>query len=63
VRDAIIAHFDPLRNIDPKSMDDLARHEFFKRMAAVGEAFDMFSVLNEREVAQVESFLKTLNFE
>jgi len=63
LRDAIVAHFDPLRNIDPKSMDDLERHEFFKRMAAVGNAFKMLGVLNEREVAQVESFLKSLSFE
>jgi len=63
VRDAIIAHFDPLRNIDPNSMDDVARHEFFKRMAATGETFKMLSVLSDREIPQVESFLKTLSFE
>ncbi len=62
LRDAIIAHFDPLRNIDPKSMDGLERHEFFKRMAAAGEVFKMISVLNEREVIQVESFLMALSF-
>ena len=44
-------------------MDDLARHEFFKRMAATGEAFVLLSVLNEDEVAQVESFLHTLSFD
>ena len=44
-------------------MNGLARHEFFKRMAAVGGTFKMLSVLNEREVDQVERFLKTLSFE
>ncbi len=63
LRDAIVTHFDPLRNIDLNSMNGLERHEFFKRMAAVGGAFKMLSVLNEREVAEVESFLKTLSFE
>lgn len=63
LRDAIIFHFDPLRNMDPKSMDRLARHEFFKRMAATGGAFKLLSVLNDHEVSQVESFLRTLSFE
>jgi cytochrome c peroxidase len=63
VRDAIVAHFDPLQTIDLESMDGLARHEFFKRMAATGKDFRMLSILNEREVAQVEIFLKTLSFE
>ena len=62
VRDAIIAHFDPLRNIEPESMDLLSRHEFFRRMAAVGDQFHLISVLNDEEVDQVTSFLKTLSF-
>ena len=63
VRDAIIAHFDPLRNLKPESMDILARNEFFRRMAAVGDEFKLMGILNDREVDQVASFLKTLNFE
>ena len=39
--EAIVAHFDPLRTIDLKSMDEVARHEFFKRMAATGPSFMM----------------------
>ncbi len=63
LREAIFAHFDPLRTVDPKSMDTLARHEFFKRMAATGGTFKMLSVLNDIEVAQVQSFLRTLSFD
>ena len=63
VKDAIIAHFDPLRNLKPESMDILARNEFFRRMAAVGDEFKLIGVLNDREVDQVASFLKTLSFE
>ena len=63
VRDAIIAHFDPLRYLKPESMDILARNEFFRRMAAVGDEFKLIGVLNDREVDQVASFLKTLSFE
>ena len=63
VRDAIIAHFDPLRNLKPESMDILARNEFFRRMAAVGDEFKLIGILNDREVDQVASFLKTLSFD
>lgn len=62
IKDAIIAHFDPLRYVEPESMDSLARHEFFKRMAAVGDEFQHVSVLSDREVEQVVSFLETLSF-
>ena len=44
-------------------MDLLARHEFFRRMAAVGDQFRFVSVLNDREVDHVTSFLKTLSFD
>ena len=63
VRDAIIAHFDPLRYLKPESMDILARNEFFRRMAAVGDEFKLIGVLNDREVDHVTRFLETLSFE
>lgn len=59
---AIIAHFDPLREIDAGSMDAIARHEVFKRMAATGDDYKYLSVLSDGEVEQVETFLKTLSF-
>lgn len=62
VKDAIVAHFDPLRFVEPGSMDGLARHEFFKRMAAVGGEFKHVSILSDREVEHVVSFLETLTF-
>ena len=62
VRDAIIAHFDPLRHFKPGSMDTVARHEFFRRMAAVGEEFKLIGVLSNREVEQLTRFLGTLSF-
>lgn len=63
LRKTIVAHFDPLREVDLNEMDDLARHELFRRMAATGDTFKFLSVLNDQEVAQVESFLKTLSFD
>ena len=61
--DAIVAHYDPLRDLDTASMSPLARHELFKRMAAVGETFALISVLTDKEVALVTSFLKILSFD
>jgi len=63
LKEAIVAHFDPLRNLDSTSMDVLARHEFFKRMAAVGDEFKLVSILNDDEVEHITSFLKTLSFD
>ena len=52
-----------LRVINSKSMDMIARHEFFKRMAATGDTFKFLSLLDDEEVAQIEAFLQTLSFE
>ena len=60
--DAIVAHYDPLRNLNTSAMTPLARHEYFKRMAAVGDDFRLFSVLTDLEVTLVAEFLKTLSF-
>ncbi len=62
LRDAIVGHFDPLRNLDTDAMTPLSRHEYYKRMAAVGADFRLFSVLTDQEVALVIEFLKTLSF-
>lgn len=59
---AIIAHFDPLRDLAADKMDALARHEVFKRMAATGDDYKYLSVLSDEEVEQVEAFLRTLSF-
>ena len=63
LRDAVFAHFDPLRHVEPHSMDPLARHELFRRMAAVGDEFMLVSHLSETEVDQVMRFLRALTFE
>jgi cytochrome c peroxidase len=62
VSEAIMAHFDPLRGIDVNAMSTVARHEYFKRMAATGDDYKLLSVLSDEEVAQVEIFLRTLDF-
>lgn len=62
IRDAITAHFDPLRGIDVNVMSSMARHEYFKRMAATGDDYKLLSILSDDEVVQVEKFLHTLSF-
>ena len=62
VRDAITAHFDPLRFVQPASMDLIQRHEFFRRMASVSDGFKLIGLLTESEVDQVTAFLETLSF-
>ena len=43
-------------------MTPLSRHEYYKRMAAVGDDFRLFSALTDQEVTMVIDFLKTLSF-
>ena len=62
VRDAIAAHFDPLRFVQPSSMDLVQRHEFYRRVAAIGGEFKLMGLLTEDEVDQVAAFLDTLTF-
>ena len=62
LQDAIVAHYDPLRNLRVNEMTSLARHEQFKRMAAVGGDFKYLSALTDTEVELVVEFLKTLDF-
>ena len=62
LRDAIVAHYDPLRNLDTDAMTPLSRHEYYKRMAAVGDDFRLFSALTDQDVTLVIDFLKTLSF-
>ena len=62
LRNAIVAHYDPLRDLDTDAMTPLSRHEYYKRMAAVGDDFRLFSVLTDHEVTLVIEFLETLSF-
>ena len=63
IQGAIVAHFDPLRHLDMETMDSFARHEIFRRMAAVSDEFKLTSILYDQEVNQVASFLQTLSFD
>ena len=62
LEDAIIAHFDPLRLIEPDEMSPLDRHELYKRMIAAAETMINIGYLDDEEVADVVKFLQTLSY-
>ena len=62
MQDAVVFHFDPLRQIDPTSMSALDRHEYFKRLAVSADSKLMTGYLDDDEVDSVVAFLRTLTF-
>lgn len=62
LNEAIVAHFDPLKFVDPKNMSPLDRHEIYKRMLAGSNEIIQIGFLNDREVADLVKFLGSLSF-
>ena len=62
LEEAIIAHFDPLRLVDPSQMDTRERADLFQRLGAAGNE-PLSASLTDQEVAELASFLRTLEFE
>jgi len=62
LREAIIAHFDPLRSVDPSKLSAVSRHDLFQRMAAASDDSPLLGFLTEEEVDHVLAFLRTLSF-
>lgn len=63
LRSAIISHFDPLREFQSDSGDQLSRIEFYKRLSVwSNEAFKP-DLLSELDVDNLITFLKTLEFQ
>jgi cytochrome c peroxidase len=60
--EAIIAHFDPLRFIEPNKMSSLDRHEIYKRMLAGAEGIVQIGYLDDQEVSDISEFLKSLSY-
>ena len=61
LRDAIAAHFDPLRFIDLNSMNAAERTEYFRSMQLSRNSVQI-PYLDEKEIENIEAFLKTLSF-
>ena len=62
LEEAIIYHFDPLRNLDLENMSALDRTEYYKRLSMATQSELLSIYLNDDEVEQLHAFLKTLSF-
>jgi cytochrome c peroxidase len=63
LKDAIAYHFDPLRFDLPKEMDELNRHEYYKKLAISSKTILDISFLTDQEVDSLVSFLKIIQFD
>lgn len=55
-------HFDPLQFFDAKKMTPLQRHQYNKYLAK-SDTNEVVQYLNDKEVSQIASFLKTLDLD
>ena len=60
--EVIIYHFDPLEVLSVETMDQFARHEYYKRLAISSQDILHIGYLNEKEVRSLVKFLDTLSF-
>ena len=63
LKEAIIYHFDPLRLVSPSKMDRVERAEFYKKLVASSNDFAHIPYLDEGDLNNLVSFLKTLSYE
>jgi len=61
LEDAVRAHFDPLALVDLNEMDQLERHELYKRMMASGPNMLSISSLTDQELIYLAAFLRMLD--
>ncbi len=62
IEEAVTAHFDPLRLVNTESIDPVARHELYRRMALSDETARTVGYLSKEDVNRLAAFLKTLSF-
>ncbi len=59
----ITVHFDPLKEINTKSLTKNERIELYKRITAASKDIMLIATLSKKDVAQIREFLTTLSFE
>ena len=57
-----VAHFDPLRLVDVKTMPALARSDLYKRLTLSRDVAQSVGFLADDDVEALVAFLKTLSF-
>jgi cytochrome c peroxidase len=62
LRDAIVAHFDPLSLVDLSKMTPLQRNDFYRRLTYSQETAQRVGFLTPTDVDNLVSFLDTLSF-
>jgi cytochrome c peroxidase len=62
IEEAITAHFDPLKLVNPNSLDPFTRHELYKRLALSEETARTVGYLSPEDVHKLAIFLRTLSF-
>ncbi|MEZ5654943.1 MAG: His-Xaa-Ser system-associated MauG-like protein [Sphingobium sp.] len=58
---AIVAHFDPLRLVDPSKMSTRARADLFQRLGIAAQE-TLPSALTDRDIKDLQAFLAALEF-
>jgi cytochrome c peroxidase len=61
IEDAIVAHFDPLRLVDPGKMTTRERADLYARLGTAARE-TLPSALTDEEVRELTAFLRTLEF-
>ena len=59
----VVAHYDPLSLVDPQSWTVSERTEYYKRLVSAAEDLIQIPYLTDTEVAQILTFLETLEYE
>ncbi len=63
LEEVITYHFDPLKFAEINTMDQLERHEYYKRLSSTSENMLHISYLTTQEVSYLVSFLGSLSFD
>ena len=62
LNEAITYHFDPLKFGIPQRMDELDRHEYYKKLSISSQSILDMSYLTDKEIGYLVKFLETFNF-
>ncbi|MGH1379166.1 MAG: His-Xaa-Ser system-associated MauG-like protein [Alphaproteobacteria bacterium] len=62
LKEAIIAHFDPLRLVDSNQMNPLERSELYKKILASNNGAKNIAYMDDPEIEKLVAFLKTLSY-